>query len=336
MGALEGSSSWHLFKPGYGPALDGLFMQSNFGVVTKMGIWLMPEPESWTSIQMQFEHESDLGDIIETLRPLRMSGMIQNQAVLAGPIRAAALRSTRDQWYRGEGAMPQDAILQMVKSLGIGFWNLRCAVYGNEEMCALRVKSIRGAFERIRGMRMQTRTYRSGDTVAAEDRGQAGIPSLGALSVANWYGGQGGHTDFSPVSPPTREDAVRQYQMVKAKARQYNIDYFGGFAVAERYLNHIFLILYDQQDRDQVKRVGRMFHELVREAAGCGYGLYRTHLAFMDTVADQFGFNQHAMRNFVHKVKDAVDPHGILSPGKQGIWPSAMREAQAADPKPNF
>jgi 4-cresol dehydrogenase (hydroxylating) flavoprotein subunit len=329
MGALEGSSSWQLFKPGYGPALDALFMQSNFGVVTKMGIWLMPEPPSWTSIHMQFENESDLGDIVETIRPLRMSGMIQNQAVLAGPIRAAALRSTRDQWYRGQGAMPEDAVMQMVKALGIGFWNLRCAVYGDEAMCDLRVKAIRAAFEGIRGMRMRSQGYVRGETIAPEDRGQAGIPSLGALSVTDWYGGHGGHTDFSPISPPTREDSVRQYTMVKAKAREYDIDYFGGFAVGERYLNHIFLILYDQQDRDQVKRVRRMFHDLVREAAAHGYGLYRTHLAFMDTVADQFGFNQYAMRHFLGKVKDAVDPHGILSPGKQGIWPSAMREGPA-------
>lgn len=32
-----------MFKWGYGPYVDGLFTQSNFGVVTKMGLWLMPE-----------------------------------------------------------------------------------------------------------------------------------------------------------------------------------------------------------------------------------------------------------------------------------------------------
>jgi 4-cresol dehydrogenase (hydroxylating) len=28
-------------------------------------------------------------------------------------------------------------------------------------------------------------------------------------------------------------------------------------------------------------------------------------------------------------IKDAVDPHGILSPGKSGIWPKRLRKARA-------
>jgi 4-cresol dehydrogenase (hydroxylating) len=31
----------------------------------------------------------------------------------------------------------------------------------------------------------------------------------------------------------------------------------------------------------------------------------------------------------VETIKDAVDPNGILAPGKQGIWPRAMRESRA-------
>ena len=47
MGAMAGSNTWQLFKYGYGPYLDGMFSQSNYGVVTKMGIWLMPEPPGY-------------------------------------------------------------------------------------------------------------------------------------------------------------------------------------------------------------------------------------------------------------------------------------------------
>ncbi|BBI64844.1 hypothetical protein HSBAA_61500 [Vreelandella sulfidaeris] len=47
MGGIENSSSWQVFKWGYGPYIDGLFTQSNYGVVTKMGLWLMPEPPAY-------------------------------------------------------------------------------------------------------------------------------------------------------------------------------------------------------------------------------------------------------------------------------------------------
>ena len=32
----------NVYKYGVGPYIDGLFTQSNFGIVTKIGVWLMP------------------------------------------------------------------------------------------------------------------------------------------------------------------------------------------------------------------------------------------------------------------------------------------------------
>jgi 4-cresol dehydrogenase (hydroxylating) len=33
------------------------------------------------------------------------------------------------------------------------------------------------------------------------------------------------------------------------------------------------------------------------------------------------------MRTY-ERLKDALDPGGVLSPGKQGIWPKALRQAR--------
>ncbi len=51
----------------------------------------------------------------------------------------------------------------------------------------------------------------------------------------------------------------------------------------------------------------------------------RAHPDFMDLASDRFGFGDHAYRRFVQKIKDAVDPNGILAPGRHGIRPTAMR-----------
>jgi hypothetical protein len=45
----------------------------------------------------------------------------------------------------------------------------------------------------------------------------------------------------------------------------------------------------------------------------------------MDLIAEQFDFNDYALRRLTKTIKDALDPHGVLSPGKQGIWPSRFR-----------
>lgn len=93
MGALEGSNTWQTFPYGYGPYADGLFSQSNFGIVTKMGMTLMPNPGGhegfvsytarfWSScdarrwlilmdnLQMYtFQKEEDLAQIVRHLSP---------------------------------------------------------------------------------------------------------------------------------------------------------------------------------------------------------------------------------------------------------------------------
>ena len=61
MGAMEGNRSWHLYKRGLGPTPDQLFMQSNFGIVTKMGVWLMPYPEVYMPLWLRVWRDDDLG-----------------------------------------------------------------------------------------------------------------------------------------------------------------------------------------------------------------------------------------------------------------------------------
>jgi FAD/FMN-containing dehydrogenase len=68
-----------------------------------------------------------------------------------------------------------------------------------------------------------------------------------------------------------------------------------------------------------------VFAILVREAAAAGYGEYRTHISFMDQIARTYGWNDGAMMKLNELLKDALDPNGILAPGKQGIWPSRYR-----------
>jgi 4-cresol dehydrogenase (hydroxylating) flavoprotein subunit len=52
----------------------------------------------------------------------------------------------------------------------------------------------------------------------------------------------------------------------------------------------------------------------------------------MDFIAAQFDFNGHVAMRLYERLKDTLDPGGILSPGKQGIWPKSLRTTK--DEKP--
>jgi 4-cresol dehydrogenase (hydroxylating) len=84
-------------------------------------------------------------------------------------------------------------------------------------------------------------------------------------------------------------------------------------------------MLYDRDDAELTGRTRELFSALVRDSAQAGYAEYRTHLSYMDDVAATFDFNDHALRRLSETLKDALDPNGIVAPGKSGIWPRRYR-----------
>jgi FAD/FMN-containing dehydrogenase len=50
----------------------------------------------------------------------------------------------------------------------------------------------------------------------------------------------------------------------------------------------------------------------------------------MDQVARTYDFNGGALMRMNERVKDVLDPNGILAPGKNGIWPARLRKKVAS------
>jgi 4-cresol dehydrogenase (hydroxylating) len=70
-------------------------------------------------------------------------------------------------------------------------------------------------------------------------------------------------------------------------------------------------------------RAGALLRRVLEENAKRGFGDYRAPPLLQDDVSDQYSFNNHALRRFNETLKNAIDPNGILSPGRGGIWPVA-------------
>ena len=70
--------------------------------------------------------------------------------------------------------------------------------------------------------------------------------------------------------------------------------------------------------------------EVIATCASHGWGEYRCPPAFMDNVMDAYSFGEHKLRRVNEAIKDALDPNGVLSAGRYGVWPRHLREGRGA------
>src|SRR3990170_6277647 len=86
MGAMSNSPVWHQYKYGFGPVVDGLFSQSNYGIVTRMGIWLMPAPEAYRDGRVSVPRHDDLVPFLENYAYLMNSEILRGTMLLESPL----------------------------------------------------------------------------------------------------------------------------------------------------------------------------------------------------------------------------------------------------------
>jgi 4-cresol dehydrogenase (hydroxylating) flavoprotein subunit len=329
MGAVPGSNTWQLFPYGFGPFPDGLFTQSNFGIVTKMGMALMQRPPASMSYLITFQNEDDLEQIVDIMLPLRINmAPIQNVPVLRNIILDAGVISKRSEWSDDEGPLPREAIEKMKKELNLGYWNFYGTLYGPPPMIEMFWGMIKSAFGQINGAKFFTndeRHDRGGHVLQDRHKINNGIPSLDEMALMD-YIPNGGHLCFSPISAPDGKDALRQFKMVKKRSDEYVKDYAAQFIIGLREMHHICLFLFDTTDAESKKETFDLTSLLIKEAAAEGYGEYRTHNALMDEVMATFNWGGAVLHKFHETLKDALDPNSIMAPGKSGIWGKRFRD----------
>lgn len=316
MGAMEGSAGWHAYKYGYGPGWDQMFFQSNFGIVTKAGVWLQPEPEMTAKIELAFPKFEDAAWAIDILADLRRRDVIQHNIVFGNPVRTASVVSQRAEWYEGPGAIPDKACEAMIAKLGIGWWNAKINLFGHAATVKAHVELIRGLFEPRLGRELNFELWQQGDP---PDRSARGIPTTIGLQSVNWYGGRGGHLSFAPVMPSDGALILDYARKVKAYYEHVGHDYYASFTIGRRHVNNVSLILYDRDDPEMVARVDALYRHLVAEAASHGFAEYRGHISYMDIIADTYDFNNGALRRLNDRIKACLDPNNIIAPGRNGI-----------------
>ena len=114
-------------------------------------------------------------------------------------------------------------------------------------------------------------------------------------------------------------------------AQKYGRRYFGSWMHADTARSIITTAAADvirddlEYNRDSIALV----NDWITASTERGWGIYRMHTVGMDQARAAYSFNDHALLRLHEAIKDTLDPVGIFSPGKNGIWPKHMRRDKA-------
>ncbi|RSL57492.1 Vanillyl-alcohol oxidase [Fusarium duplospermum] len=317
----EPNSAWQLFNYGFGPYNDGIFTQSSLGIVVKMGVWLMPNPGGYQSYMITLPRDEDLHQAIEIIRPLRTSMVLQNVPTVRSILMDAAVMGNRASYTSSDHPLTDKELDEIAKKLNLGRWNFYGALYGPEPIRKVMWQIVKEAFSAIPGAKFYFPEDMPNNLVLqTRDLTLQGVPTTTELEWVNWLP-NGAHLFFSPIAKVTGDDAVAQYELSKRRCEEAGFDFIGDFCIGMREMHHIVCLVFDREDPDSCRRAHWLISQLIDDAAKRGWGEYRTHLALMDQIAQTYNFNNNAQMHLNTTIKNALDPKGILAPGKNGIWP---------------
>ncbi|KAK5048707.1 hypothetical protein LTR84_005799 [Exophiala bonariae] len=339
------SKSGHLTKHSFGPSIEGLFLQSNLGIVTKLGIWLTPQPHSYMMCNLSVPDMKDVKILVDLLAPMRRNGLIPGTVWACSGTEVLAAMHKRAEIWKEPGPIPHSRLGELLKEFGMGLWNAMFGLYGPKSVVEAQFNEIKAIVEN----QAPVAQFR-GNIYGGKDSGLVDVLSIPELDGGMWAGvpnflsweglkwnlplnssaSQPSHRDYAPIIPANGDTVLEWAEVSRRICEEEGFDIFCDFFILERHVIFVYLTTFDKADLKQRKAMKSILSRLHEEGEARGYAPYRCHIDDMDRVSESFDFNNHAYRRFVENLKDTFDPQGILSPGKSGIWGKRFRETNGS------
>lgn len=326
------------FKWGTGPYFDGLFSQSNLGLVVEASIALQPLPERHGALLFIAESDAQVERATAGMRQLLTSAGHN-----VGAINLMS-RSRVESMLQGAQRTRPAARRQVLPP---GAWFGFGSVYGTRAhyraTCQLARDCLRGALARVRvygpddlrRLRFSSRLAaalgwpQAGGAVerlAAALGVVAGVPSTFALPLAYAHSGQvGQQADLNPARDrcglfwyapivPLRSGVVGQFvEFAQSTCARHGLPApITLTSLSPRCYASTLPLLFDPAQPDSERRARACFEDLRDTGLKLGFMPYRLGAEFMP------GLARHAARvaPLARAIKTALDPAHVLAPGR--------------------
>lgn len=330
---------------GVGPYVDGLFSQSNLGIVTQMTLWLTPTPKYFQLFWYSIDDDARLEELVDTLRRLKLVGLVQGAFVIGNDIRMLSYRQ-QYPWQETEGQTPLPLKIrqQLRKKWGDGLWGGEAALYcASVEHGQVVRELIKQALDQV-----VDRLYFLDDAIAQmskttltemfpgididemlrwyNENPKRGIPTELALNMSYWrkqspYPSKRLNPDrdacgllwCAPAVPFEGQHIRKAVSLIEETAKEYCFEPSIGInCITERNINVTSAIVYDRQVTGEDERALACYDQMRHRLIQVGYIPYRLSTRSMQAQpSTQDDYDQ-----FLNKLKQVLDPNNILAPGR--------------------
>jgi 4-cresol dehydrogenase (hydroxylating) len=340
MGALPNGKTWATYPNGVGPSLDGIFSQSNYGVVTKMGFNLFPWPETIRRLQIASASYDDLDAMVEACNALQAQGVGGGSGV-GSPLGQIQRPDVVAAFTRKGGGTAAE-LNQLARDNNVPVWRMNLSFSGPDKVTEAQLEVARERLSQIRGIQLTssdvTRAPERIETLSDDEQAAFGKPRLVNFWSDTAQYDWDGHFWFSPLFPQIGPEVRKIHQVLGDVCRE--MDFYWGLPPALLYNStqrgptaSCYCIVKNfrvsKSDAAFNRKTREVMTRLIRVAADNGWSEYRTAPALQETVMETFSFNNHALMRLFEGLKDAVDPNGVLAAGRYGIWPKHLRKGRA-------
>ncbi len=307
-----------LSRWGVGPDLDGIFTQSNLGIVTQMTVWLMPIPKYFQSFTCMVKDSSDLANPIDIIQTLILQGTIRENCFNFWNCYKVLARAGRYPWQVAGGKTP----LSLKDLKGVEPWFGSGDLYASSQEQILAERTIIEA-----ALTGQVAELNFSDVVSPRqgDGLEFGTPSDANIKSTYWRKKIQIPVDLDPdrdacgvlwlcpLFPFDGQQIVDALITIESIIKSYQFEpNIATICSTARTVKMFIALMYDRHEPQADLLAMECHDRLLQFLLTAGYIPYRLGVQSMNSLPiarDDYG-------KLMDTLKSGLDPNQILAPGR--------------------
>ncbi len=318
---FENANAKYVYRYGIGPVIDGLFSQSNYGIITEITIELMPVPEAMQMFVLSTSNEDNFSNLVDAVREMRLNGVVNSAVHIANKSRAV-----------GEG-----------NNKFVGAWNLSGSITGPSSVVYAKKKAVQTIFRKhVKGYKLHFLDHKRMNLLAFINKHIIRLPVFDPLTdifdllngqptdnplrtlmnnselSSDSFNASGHDTCFSWINAVCSGDgknAGRLLELMKNQFSKHGYEFRVTFTfVTPRSLVMISNITYERS-QESIENGLAFSKECTKLLIQNGFIPYRSGPGMYDRLpawSDDYS-------NILAEIKKVFDPNNVIAPAKYNI-----------------